>query len=128
MKVYVLIGEYGEYESHTTTVLGVFLTEDDAQAAITMVKPLSEQQYARYEEHQTSRKEYLKRFSPDKVYPSMADDPTSPFPDGCVLYRNDQYAEADAAVGPAPDFIIACDEYRVEAFELGALGPPPRSP
>lgn len=115
-EIYVLIGEYGEYEQHTTMVLGVFSSEAAAHDAIPKFKELGERQWAAHQEHDRRRDQYLTRFEPDRVYP-----PGSPFPNGCTLYKNDQYREADEHLGPAPALIPTCDEYIVKRFNLDQI-------
>lgn len=116
MMAYVLLGEYGEYESHTTMVLGVFSSEELATSAIPKIKELGAKQWEAYQDRERKKKEYLQRFKPRTVYP-----PGSPFPDGCILYENEQYKEADEFLGPAPTLIPECDEYRVECFNLDSI-------
>lgn len=116
MEVCVLIGDQGEYEQWTRDVLGVFSSENEARGAVDKLKALGKELWERYQERDQRRTEYLKRFEPAKVYPSG-----SPFPNGCVLYTNEQYHEADAAIGPEIPLICDCREYLVVKCKLDAI-------
>lgn len=116
MEVFVLYGEHGEYEQWSRDILGVFASEELAREAIPKFKRLGAELWTKYQERDQRRDDYLKRFAPAKVYP-----PGSPFPDGCILYTNEQYAEADAAIGPEIPIICECDEYFVIKCNVDAV-------
>lgn len=122
LDAFVLISESGEYENFTRSVLGVFLSESAARASIPKFQKLAERQWQLYQERQKRRDEYLaNHFTPHTVYP-----PGSPFPDGCTLYENDQYKEAEAAIGPEVPLVSAgLDgyEYVIEPFNCDAVEP-----
>lgn len=116
MRVYVLIAEYGEYESFTQAILGVFTSDDAARAAIPEFEHLGRERSEAFNAYATKRDEYLAaNFQPDRVIP-----PDSPFHDGCILYKNENYAEADAACGPRPIGVPRGDKYVIESYELGS--------
>lgn len=116
MKAYVLVSEHGEYEDFARDILGVFTSEDKAKAAIPALQALQTQRWDEYKARDARREKYLAdNFAPDRVIP-----PGSALPNGCVLYKNEQYAEAEQAVGPSITTIPAWKDctYEVEAFDL----------
>jgi hypothetical protein len=119
--VFVLIEEHGESEQFTRTVLGVFSSEDAARAAIPKFEELGKIQFADYQDHQKRREEYLTRFEPAKIYPAASPTNNSPFPCDCILYTNDQYKEADEALGKPPAIICKGDNYEIECFNIDAI-------
>lgn len=119
MKIYILIGEYGEYEQHTTLVLGAFSSEQLALEAVPKHAKFSEEQFALYQAHQEREAAYLKEMTPERVIP-----PGYPFPNGWNCYSNEQHAEAKKMAGVRPDFHPKCEEFRVECFNLDAVEMP----
>lgn len=117
--MFVLVGERGEYEQWSRDVLGVFSSEAAARSAIDKLKELGAKLWDQHQDRSRRRNEYLAaHFTPDKVYP-----PGSPFPDGCILYKSEQYHEADAAIGPEIPLICDCDEYSVIECAVDAVEP-----
>ncbi len=116
MKIYVLIGEYGEYERHTTLVLGAFSSEQLAWDAVPKHAKFSGEQYKLYQEHQRRSDARLKEMTPERIIP-----PGYPFPNGWNCYRREQYEKAELAAGPRPEFHPTCEEFRVECFNLDAI-------
>jgi hypothetical protein len=116
VNIYVLISERGEYEQFTREILGVFSSEPSARAAIQKFQELGKAQWVLYQEYEKREEEYLTKFEPSEVFP-----PGSPFPDGCVLYTNEQYEEANKVLGPKPALICDGDNYVVECFTLDAI-------
>lgn len=121
-EVFILISEQGEYEDFTRSVLGVFSSENAAREAIPVFQALAESQWQLYQEREKRRVEYLAdHFMPDEVYP-----PGSPFPAGHIRYKEPQYREADAAIGPEVTLVSAGQDgykYVVERFGLNAIEP-----
>jgi hypothetical protein len=118
---YVLTGEYGEYEQFDRVVLGVFSSEKEAADAIPKFRELGARQWAAYKDYERRKSEYLERFEPAMVYPVSAPDNDSPFPSGYTGYKNEQYEEAEAAVGPVPKLVPTCDKYEILPFNLDAV-------
>lgn len=113
---YVLIGERGEYEDFTREVLGVFSSRDAACDAIPKLRVLGARRWAQWQERDTKRKDYLKRFEPAKIYPAG-----SVFPGGHISYTNAQYEEAEKACGDAPRLIVPAENYLIESYDIDAI-------
>lgn len=121
VKVFILISEHGEYENFTRDILGVFTSEELAHAAIPALQALQQKRWEEYEARDKRREDYLAvNFTPDRVYPPSAPGNGSPFPAGCVLYKNEQYAEAESAAGPEIVTVPAWEDckYEIETFDL----------
>lgn len=118
--IYVLIAEDDDY--CTNEVIGVFSSKSEAEAAIPKTKALAKSQWELYQAYEKKREDYLKRFTPDKVFP-----PGLAFPDGCILYKEAQYDEARKACGPVPKLVRTADVYRIEQFILDEIGAGPIS-
>jgi len=107
--VYVLIGERGEYEDFYRDVLGVYSSHEAAREAIPKLRAYGDVQWAQYQKRDQAVKDYLSRFEPHHMG------------NGIPFYRNEQYAEAEAACGPRPAIICNYDTYIIERHGLDAI-------
>lgn len=109
--IYVLIGESGEYEQFHRAVLGVFSSREAAGQAIVKLRALRALYEQKHDERERKRNAYLRRFEPARMGVG----------DKWPVYTAEQYAEADAACGPAPEHVEVGEEYKIERHGLDAV-------
>lgn len=121
MDVFILMGERGEYTDRVETNYGAFASLPDALAAHSRTPGESAAGWAAYQALEQRAKEIAiaRGFPrPEKEYLKMTKEELAAY-----NAHRDTVRAVEAELGGKPNFYIACTEYWVLRFELGALAP-----
>lgn len=112
--LFVVIGEYGEYEQRSEVLCGVFSSLGEAEAAIARSDIDREPVWRTWEAWEARGDAYLATLEPDRVIES------SLFADGIhKCYREEDYVEAKKRAGPEPDISVEFDTVYIYSVHPG---------
>ncbi len=119
MDIYLLIGEFGEYEQRRETVFGVFSTRDAALKALGEIPKESKIGWEAY----YAFNKHCEFLAVQDGYPKVEKYILDQNDDEQIVARkfNSRVAEIKEREGPVPDFFCTADAYSIVQMALDRL-------